>query len=87
MDGLIVICGLPDTYRCWNHVQIMELKLATLDTVGKHMIHGKETIAVGDGRAQQQPMDIQPKPFISLLNLVGEIYQVRLCKFALCMMD
>jgi hypothetical protein len=68
-------------------VQIMELKRATLDTVGKHMIHGKETIAVGDGRAQQQPMDIQPKPFISLLNLVGEIYQVRLCKFALCMMD
>lgn len=56
----------------------MELKRATLDTVSQHMMHGKETIAVGDGRAQQQAMDIQAKSFISLLNLVGEIYQVRL---------
>ena len=40
------------------------------------MVDMKDAMLNGDGRGQQQAVELQAKPFISLLSLVGEVYQV-----------
>lgn len=44
--------------------------------VDPYVVDMKDTMSDVDGRAQQQAVELQAKPFISLLNLIGEIYQV-----------
>lgn len=60
-------------------VQIKEMKDAAMVAVDPYVVDTllKDTMSDVDGRAQQQAVELQAKPFISLLNLIGEIYQVR----------
>lgn len=57
-------------------VQIKEMKDAAMVAVDPYVVDMKDTMSDVDGRAQQQAVELQAKPFISLLNLIGEIYQV-----------
>jgi hypothetical protein len=57
-------------------VQIKEMKDAAMMAVDPYVIDMKDIMSDVDSRAQQQAVELQAKPFISLLNLIGEIYQV-----------
>ena len=57
-------------------VQIKEMKDAAMMAVDPYAVDMKDAMSDVDSRAQQQAVELQAKPFISLLNLVGEIYQV-----------
>lgn len=57
-------------------VQIKELKDAAMMAVDPYVVDMKDTMSDVDSRSQQQAVELQAKPFISLLNLIGEIYQV-----------
>lgn len=57
-------------------VQIKEMKDAAMIAVDPYAVDMKDTMSDVDSRAQLQAVELQAKPFISLLNLIGEIYQV-----------
>ncbi|KAG0620095.1 hypothetical protein M758_4G188900 [Ceratodon purpureus] len=55
--------------------KIKEMKDAAMMAMDPYVVDIKDTMADVDSRAQQQAVELQAKPFISLLNLIGEIYQ------------
>lgn len=57
-------------------VQIKELKDSAMVSLDAYMGDMKDATLNGIGRDQQQAVDLPAKPFISLLGLVGEVYQV-----------
>lgn len=56
-------------------LQIKAMKDAAMVAVDTY-VDMKDTMSDVDGKAQQQAIVLQAKPFISLLTMIGEVYQV-----------